>query len=287
VSLFESHTEIIRKGKAGKPTEFGKMVKIQEAEEQIVTHYEVYDQRPSESDLLIPALDVHEQQFGHVPRLVTADAGFFSARNEAVAHVRGVKRVAIPNLGTKSVERRALQRKRWFRKAAEMANRLRGPHQCPEAPSRPGAMSLQGAFRYQALGGFGRHRRQPHQHRQSDGCAGIRLTISPLPRDFLPHIPRCPLVTGEGSFVRADPPGDGASPPIGLERGGVGTTSAISFLRRKVASGRTRCAGHRPWNRYVEGARMHFEALDVVGFGDLRRIPRSSGTIASANLGHP
>jgi IS5 family transposase len=117
VSLFEPHTEIIRKGKAGKPTEFGKMVKIQEAEEQIVTHYAVYDRRPSDSDLLIPALDVHEQQFGHVPRLVTADAGFFSARNEAIAHERGVKRVAIPNLGTKSEERRALQKKRWFRKA--------------------------------------------------------------------------------------------------------------------------------------------------------------------------
>ena len=34
VSLFEPHTEVIRKGKAAKPTEFGKMVKIQEAEQQ-------------------------------------------------------------------------------------------------------------------------------------------------------------------------------------------------------------------------------------------------------------
>jgi IS5 family transposase len=117
VSLFEPHTEIIRKGKAGKPTEFGKMVKIQEAEEQIVTHYEVYEHRPSDSDLLIPGLDIHAQQFGKVPRLVTADAGFFSARNEADAHERGVKRVAIPNLSTKSAERRALHRKRWFRNA--------------------------------------------------------------------------------------------------------------------------------------------------------------------------
>src|SRR5437867_2587655 len=31
-SIFETSTEAIRKGKAGKPTEFGKMVKIQEAE---------------------------------------------------------------------------------------------------------------------------------------------------------------------------------------------------------------------------------------------------------------
>ena len=93
------------------------MVKIQEAEQQIVTHYEVYDQRPSDSDLLIPSLQVHEHQFGHPPRLVTADAGFFSARNDANAHERGVTRVAIPNLGTKSTERRALQKKRWFRNA--------------------------------------------------------------------------------------------------------------------------------------------------------------------------
>jgi hypothetical protein len=41
VSLFEPHTEVIRKGKASKPTEFGKMVKIQEAEAQIVTNYKV------------------------------------------------------------------------------------------------------------------------------------------------------------------------------------------------------------------------------------------------------
>jgi transposase, IS5 family len=115
VSLFEAHTEIIRKGKASKPTEFGKMVKIQEAEQQIVTHYEVYDQRPSDSDLLVPALDVHEQQFGRPPRLVAADAGFFSARNEADAHARGVKRVSIPNRSTKSAERKKLQKLRWFR----------------------------------------------------------------------------------------------------------------------------------------------------------------------------
>ena len=38
LSVFEPDTELIRKGKASKPTEFGKMVKIQEAENQIVIH---------------------------------------------------------------------------------------------------------------------------------------------------------------------------------------------------------------------------------------------------------
>jgi transposase, IS5 family len=117
VSLFEPHSEIIRKGKAGKPTEFGKMVKIQEAEGQIITHYEVYDTRPNDADLLLPALDVHRQRLGRLPRLVAADAGFYSPSNEAGVHALGVKRVAIPNRSTKNPERKQLQKTRWFRKA--------------------------------------------------------------------------------------------------------------------------------------------------------------------------
>jgi IS5 family transposase len=117
VSVFEPHTEVIRKGKAAKPTEFGKMVKIQEAEGQIVTHYEVYGERPSDCDLLLPAIAVHEQLLGRKPYLVTADAGFFSQRNELAAQARGVKRVAIPNRSTKSLQRKRLEKKRWFRNA--------------------------------------------------------------------------------------------------------------------------------------------------------------------------
>jgi len=117
VSLFEPHTEVIRKGKAAKPTEFGKMVKIQEAEAQIVTHYEVYAERPSDCDLLLPAIAVHEELLGRTPYLVTADAAFFSQCNEDTAHAGGVKRVAIPNRSTKSKQRKRLEKKRWFRTA--------------------------------------------------------------------------------------------------------------------------------------------------------------------------
>ena len=72
LSMFEPDTEVIRKGKASKPTEFGKMVKIQEAENQIVTHYEVFDVRPSDSDLLTPSLEKHRELFGRAPDLATA-----------------------------------------------------------------------------------------------------------------------------------------------------------------------------------------------------------------------
>jgi IS5 family transposase len=114
-SLFEPSTEIIRKGKASKPNEFGKMVKLQEAENQIVIDYEVYDRRPSDSDLLIAAIETHQAMLGRTPRLVAADAAFYSARNEATAKQKGVKRVCIPNRSTKSSERKREQKKRWFR----------------------------------------------------------------------------------------------------------------------------------------------------------------------------
>jgi IS5 family transposase len=115
LSLFEPSTEVIRKGKAAKPNEFGKMVKLQEAENQIVIDYEVYARRPNDADLLIPAIEVHEAKLDRTPYLVAADAAFYSASNEAAAKAKGVKRVCIPNRSTKSKERRREQKKRWFR----------------------------------------------------------------------------------------------------------------------------------------------------------------------------
>ena len=115
VSVFEPSTEIIRKGKTSKPTEFGKMVKLQEAENQIITAYEVYDRRPADSDLLTDAIDIHQARLGRMPRLVAADAAFYSDNNERAAKAKGVKRVCIPNRSTKSAAKRREQKKRWFR----------------------------------------------------------------------------------------------------------------------------------------------------------------------------
>jgi IS5 family transposase len=116
LSVFEPSTEIIRKGKSEKPNKFGKMVKLQEAENQIVTAFAVYDRRPADSDLLLEAIDIHHQRLGRTPHLVAADAAFHSAKNERAAKAKGVKRVCIPNYATKNPTKRREQKKRWFRK---------------------------------------------------------------------------------------------------------------------------------------------------------------------------
>jgi IS5 family transposase len=117
VSLFEPHSEIIRKGKASKPTEFGKLVQVAEAENQIVTHYDVFDQRPSDRELLTKAVAMQHRRLGRVPQLVTADAGYYAQSHELAIAEMGVKRVAVPNRNTRSVERKTMERSRWFKKA--------------------------------------------------------------------------------------------------------------------------------------------------------------------------
>jgi len=97
LSVFETHTGVIRKGKANKPNEFGKLILIQEAEGQIVTHYQVCEQRPADSTLLEGCLKQHIEQFGRAPEQVAADPGFFSAANESRAEQMGVNRVSIPS----------------------------------------------------------------------------------------------------------------------------------------------------------------------------------------------
>jgi len=115
-SLFEPHSEAIRNGKAAKPTEFGKLLKIQEAENQIVVDYEVYEQRPEDQSLVIQTIEAHFRVFGRAPQLFAADRGFWSAANKRAAQERGVKQVCIPALGKLKAEQAAEQRQRWFRR---------------------------------------------------------------------------------------------------------------------------------------------------------------------------
>ena len=113
VSLFESHTEIIRKGKLAKPTEFGRLVKIQEAEAQFITDYEVCERGQADRALWAPSLDRHIALFDHAPRLAVADGGFASRSNERAAQDRGVRHVVLPRQPRTTRSRAARAALRW------------------------------------------------------------------------------------------------------------------------------------------------------------------------------
>ncbi len=116
LSVFEPHTEAIRKGTIAKPTEFGKLVTIQEAEHQIITADEVHATRPPDITWWTPALNRHIAIFGRPPDLAAGDRGFASAKNEEAALTRGVRRVILPRPGRQTPARRAYERQRWCRR---------------------------------------------------------------------------------------------------------------------------------------------------------------------------
>jgi hypothetical protein len=105
---------------------------------------------------------VHQQRLGRIPRMVAADAGFYSRANEKAGQALGVRWMSVPNKNTTSKERKLLQHQRWFRRGQKwrtgsegrisVLKRRHGLRRC--LISRPG--------RHVTMGRAGRDCRQHH-----------------------------------------------------------------------------------------------------------------------------
>ncbi|HSH82300.1 MAG TPA: ISNCY family transposase [Herpetosiphonaceae bacterium] len=126
VSLFEPHTAIIRKGKPGRPTQFGRVLWLDEVEGGLITRYELLEGNPPEPEQLPPSLDHHRRVFAHPPRLLAGDRGIHSPANERYATAQGVRQVVLPKPGAKSAKRIAHEQQRWFRRGHDWRSGLEG-----------------------------------------------------------------------------------------------------------------------------------------------------------------
>jgi IS5 family transposase len=100
-SIFEDHTELLKRGKAGKDVEFGHMIQIQQTAEKFITSYEVFDQKPAEPALIRPALRIHKKLFGHFPTSIAADKGYWSG-DEFERIPEEVEVISIPKKGRRN-----------------------------------------------------------------------------------------------------------------------------------------------------------------------------------------
>ena len=110
-SIFEPHTDLIRRGKVRTPVEFGHKVFLAESAKGLITQYQVLKGNPSDAQHVGRSLERHKKAFGRAPHLYGADRGFFSERNLTLCQSGGVKLVCIPQSGGKRApEREASER---------------------------------------------------------------------------------------------------------------------------------------------------------------------------------
>ncbi len=126
-SIFEPHTDLIKRGKAQKPVELGHKVFLAESAQGLITDYQVLDGNPSDTDHVPSSLDRHKQTFGNPPELYATDRGFFSAENVQSCEKGGVTQVSIPQRGGhKTAEQDALERSQAFKKAQRFRAGIEG-----------------------------------------------------------------------------------------------------------------------------------------------------------------
>ena len=110
-SIFEPHTDMIKRGKVNKPVEFGHKVFLAESEQGLITDYEILAGNPNDQEHVAPSLERHQKLFGHAPECYAADRGFASPQNERACEHAGVAVIAIPQCGGQKTPERAAQEK--------------------------------------------------------------------------------------------------------------------------------------------------------------------------------
>jgi len=115
VSLHDPDARPIRKGRLGKPVEFGYKAQIVDNADGVILDHNVEIGNPPDAPQLAPAIKRIIRRTGRAPRAVTADRGYGEARVEDELHELGVRSVAIPRKSKPGAARREFEHRRAFR----------------------------------------------------------------------------------------------------------------------------------------------------------------------------
>jgi IS5 family transposase len=106
-SIFEPHTELLKRGKARKPVEFGHMVSIGQTAQKFITYYNVEEK--SRADVIIgdEALNKHKRCFGRLPAEFTADKNYYGGPEHLKAWEEKIDAYAVGKKGNRTEAERA------------------------------------------------------------------------------------------------------------------------------------------------------------------------------------
>lgn len=113
-SIFEPHTELIKRGKAGKPVEFGHKVVLSQTRSKFISHWRVLDAHEEDNHLVDEVLDAHESMFGHLPSVFAADKGFYQSTEQLKELRERIDVVALAKKGRRTKEEAAYEKSSEF-----------------------------------------------------------------------------------------------------------------------------------------------------------------------------
>jgi IS5 family transposase len=125
-SLFEEHVELLIRGKAGKPVEFGHLVVLAQTGEKFITHYRSLPKREEDPALLPESLDAHRKLFGDDPSVLAADKGFYSGAKQLAGLGDTIETVSICKKGMRTPEQSAREHTREFQDGQRFRSGIEG-----------------------------------------------------------------------------------------------------------------------------------------------------------------
>jgi len=130
VSMHDAEARAIRKGRIGKPVEFGYKAQVVDNDDGVVVDWQVEAGNPTDAPQLAPAIARVARRAGRAPRVVTADRGYGEATVDHDLHALGVTHVVIPRKGRPSQQRHALEQQRPFRRHVRWRTGAEGRISC-------------------------------------------------------------------------------------------------------------------------------------------------------------
>ena len=136
VSLHDPDARPIRKGRLGKPVEFGYKAQVVDNEDGVVLDHNVEVGNPADAPMLVPAVERVAKRAGRMPTAVTADRGYGENAVGEQLSTLGVRTVVLPTKG--QTERASTRGREQSAVPApgEVENRKRRPDQLPETRLR-------------------------------------------------------------------------------------------------------------------------------------------------------
>lgn len=80
-SLFETHTQLYRRGKAATPNQFGRLVLVFEDGAGFISHYHLMDREAQDADVIVDQTRQAQRKHGGQIKSASFDRGFYSVEN--------------------------------------------------------------------------------------------------------------------------------------------------------------------------------------------------------------